>query len=156
MRLYLITHAHALPREEVEDMSKRPLSDKGRADTKNLAKFLKANNETVDRILHVDTSWTLENAELLGKELGGVNVAATGYSLQADDDVAPFVAEVNSCTDNVALTGPSNICFKTVAQLLAGRQEPYLTAFANGVCVCLERADDGSWIMQWMNRPEQL
>ncbi|MGY8991431.1 MAG: hypothetical protein ACKVHL_07565 [Rhodospirillales bacterium] len=72
MRLYLINHAHAVPREEAENMSKRPLSDKGRTDTVNLAKFLKANNETVDRVLHVDTSWTLENAELLSKELGGI------------------------------------------------------------------------------------
>jgi phosphohistidine phosphatase len=156
MRLYLINHAHAVPREEAENMSKRPLSDKGRTDTVNLAKFLKANNETVDRVLHVDTSWTLENAELLSKELGGIKCEATAYALQADDDIAPFIAEVTSCSDNVALAGPSNVCYKAVGQLLAGRQEPYLTAFANGVCVCLERADDGTWIMQWMNRPEQL
>ena len=156
MRLYLINHAHAVPREEVEDMSKRSLSDKGRTDTKNLAKFLKTNGEKVDRVLHVDTSWTQENAELLGQELGGVKVAATSYALQANDDVAPFVDEVNSCSDNVALTGPSNICFKTLAQLLTGRQDPYVSSFANGVCACLERADDGAWAIQWMNRPEQL
>jgi phosphohistidine phosphatase len=156
MRLYLINHAHAVPREEVTDMNNRPLSDKGRTDTVNLAKFMKANGEKVDRILHVDTSWTLENAELLAKELGGVKVEATSYALQSDDDIKPFIEEVNGCTDNVALTGASNSCFKAVGQLLAGRQEPYLTAFANGVCVCLERSDDGLWIMQWMNRPEQL
>ena len=156
MRLYMINHAHAIPREEVEDMSKRPLSDKGRADTKKLAKFLKANGERVDRVLHVDTSWTRENAELLGKELGGVKVAATAYPLQADDDVAPFIAEVNKSTENTALAGPSNVCLKAVTQLLAGRQTPYAVNFANGVCVCLERADDGAWTLEWMNRPEQL
>ncbi|MGA0393769.1 MAG: SixA phosphatase family protein [Rhodospirillales bacterium] len=156
MRLYLITHHQAVPREDVEDMSKRPLSDKGRQDAKNLAKFLKANGENVDRVLHVETSWTRENAELLASELGGVKAEATAYPLQADDDIAPFIDEVKGCSDNVALTGPSNICFKSIAQLLTGRQEPYITDLANGVCACLERGDDGSWSMQWMNRPEQL
>lgn len=156
MRLYLINHHHAVPRDEAPDMSKRPLSDKGRQDTKNLATFLKANGENIDRVLHVETSWTRENAELLAQELGGVKVEATGYALQADDVIDPFVDEMNSCADNVALTGPSNICFKTMSQLLAGRQEPYVSAFANGVCACLERGDDGAWTLQWMNRPEQL
>ena len=108
MRLYLINHAHAVPREEVEDMSKRPLSDKGRTDTKNLAKFLKTNGEKVDRVLHVDTSWTQENAELLGQELCGVKVAATSYALQANDDVAPFVDEVNSMP--IRLSPTPTIC----------------------------------------------
>ena len=66
------------------------------------------------------------------------------------------IGKVNSCSDNVALTGPSNICFKTLAQLLTGRQDPYVSSFSNGVCACLERADDGAWAIQWMNRPEQL
>jgi phosphohistidine phosphatase SixA len=74
MRLYLINHAQAVPREEAQDMSKRPLCDKGRRDARNLAKFLKDNGEKIDRVLHVDTSWTRENAELLGRELGGVKV----------------------------------------------------------------------------------
>jgi len=156
MRLYLVNHAHAVPRKEAEDESKRPLSDKGRHDTKNLAKFLKDNGEKIDRVLHVDTSWTRENAELLGQELGGVKVEATAYPLQADDDIAPFIDEVSGCSDNVVLAGPGNICFKSISQLLAGRQEPYVASFANGVCACLERAGDGAWAIQWMNRPEQL
>ena len=156
MRLYLICHAHAVPREETEDLNKRPLSDRGRRDARNLAKFLKDNNESIDRILHVDTSWTRENAELMGQELGGVKVEATAYPLKADDDIAPFIAEIAASSSNIALTGPSNICFKTISQLLTGRQQPYVAAFANGVCACLERADDGTWAIQWMNRPEQL
>ncbi|MFT5449471.1 MAG: phosphohistidine phosphatase SixA [Gammaproteobacteria bacterium] len=156
MRLYLICHAHAAPREETADMSKRPLSDKGRRDARNLAKFLKDNNEKVDRIVHVDTSWTRENAELLGQELGGVKVEATAYPLKANDDIAPFIDEIAGTSQNLALTGPSNICFKSISQLLAGRQEPYLAFFENGVCACLERANDGSWALQWMSRPEHF
>ncbi len=156
MRLYLINHHHAVPRDEVEDMSKRPLSDRGRTDAKNLAAFLKKNGEKIDRVLHVDTSWTQENAELLGEQLGGVKVEATSYPLQADDAVAPFIDEMNGCQENTALAGPSNICFKATSTLLAGREEPYVVTLGNGVCVCLERADDGSWSLQWMNRPEQL
>ena len=156
MRLYLLNHAHAVPREEVQDMSKRPLSDRGRRDTRSLARFLQANNEEVDRVLHVDTSWTRENAHLLGQELGGVKVEATAYPLQADDDIAPFIDELSDCSDNLVLAGPSKICLKSISQLLAGRQQPYLASFANGVCVCLERAADGTWAIQWMCRPEQL
>jgi phosphohistidine phosphatase SixA len=156
MRLYLINHAQAVSRDEAQDLSKRPLSDKGRRDTRSLAKFLKENGEKVDRILHVDTSWTLENAQLLGQQLGGVKVEATAYPLQADDDIAPFIDEVSACADNVALAGPSKICFKSISQLLAGRQEPYVASFVNGVCACLERADDGTWAIQWMSRPEHL
>ncbi len=156
MRLYLINHAHAVPRDRVTDTSKRPLSDKGRKDTVNFANFLKKTGETVDRILHVDTSWTLENAELLSKELGGVKVEATAYPLKADDDATPFIDEMNNCSENVALAGPSKVCYQVVGKLLAGRTEPHVAAFANGVCVCLERNDDGTWIMQWMIRPEQL
>ena len=56
MRFYAVKHAHAVPREEVESMDKRPLTDKGRQDTKNLVAFMKKNGEKVERILHVDTS----------------------------------------------------------------------------------------------------
>lgn len=156
MRLYLINHAHAVPREAAQDLSQRPLSDKGRHDTRTLAKFLTDKGEKIDRVLHVDTSWTRENAQLLGRELGGVKVEATAYPLQADDDIAPFIKEVSGCADNVALAGPGNICLKSISQLLSGRQQPYVASFANGVCACLERAADGAWTLQWMNRPEQL
>ena len=156
MRLYLLNHAHAVPREEVRDLSNRPLSDKGRYDPRTLAKFLSDNNEKVDRILHVDTSWTRENAQLLGQQLGGTKVEATAYPLQADDEITPFIEEVCSSTDNLLLAGPSNICLKSISQLWSGRQEPYVASFANGVCACLERSSDGTWALQWMSRPEHL
>ena len=156
MRFYAVNHAHAVPREEAESMDKRPLSDRGRQDTKNLVAFMKKNGETVDQILHVDTSWTLENAELFGKEWGGGTVRATAYPLQAGSDIAPCVAEVNSSQENILLAGPSDVCMKLVTALLAGSQEPSAVTLGNGVCVCLERADDGSWSMQWMSRPEHL
>lgn len=156
MRFYVINHAHAVPREEVEDLSKRPLSDKGRRDNKNLVAFMKKNGEAVDRILHVDTSWTRENAELFAKEWGGGTVGATPYPLQAGADIAPCVADVNASDRNTVLAGPSDVCMKLVTKLLSGREEPSAVTLGNGVCACLERRDGGRWTLEWMVRPEQL
>ena len=156
MRFYVVNHAHAVPREEVESLDKRPLSDKGRQDTKNLAAFMKKNGEKVERILHVDTSWTLENAELFGKEWGGGTVSATGYPLQAGSDIAPCVADINESQENTLLAGPSDVCRKLITELLAGRQEPSAVTLGNGVCVCLERGEGVQWTLEWMVRPEQL
>ena len=156
MRFYVINHAHAVPREEVESLDKRPLSDKGRQDTKNLVAFMKKNGEKVDRVLHVDTSWTRENAELFARELGGGSVSATAYPLQGDSDIAPCVEDVNASQENTALAGGGDACRKLVTELLAGRQEPSAVTLGNGVCVCLERGEGGQWTLEWMVRPEQL
>ncbi|MEQ8195066.1 MAG: hypothetical protein RIB59_11315 [Rhodospirillales bacterium] len=159
MRFYIVNHAHAVPRDQVESMDKRPLSDKGRKDNANLVAFMKKNGEKVDLVYHVDTSWTKENAELFAKEWGGgAKVSATPYPLKSGSDVAPCLEDVNKNEQNIVLAGPSDGCMKIATALLTGgaRQEPSAVTLGNGVCACLERGTDGAWTLQWMIRPEQL
>jgi len=80
MRVYIIQHAEAMPKADNPPV--RLLTDKGVDDTRRLAGILKAEGVAIDRVLHVGTDWTRDNAEKLATFLASNIVAAqTSYQI---------------------------------------------------------------------------
>jgi hypothetical protein len=45
---------------------------------------------------------------------------------------------------------------KLISLLLTGAESPPVTSFTPGSIACLELAEDNTWAMHWMIRPELL
>ena len=155
MRAYIIQHAEALPREDNPPV--RTLSEKGTEDTRRLAEYLNNEGSTIDRYMHVGTDWTLDHAEKLAKFMGAEGkVSETPYALTREIDITPFIDDLNSTSDTVMASTPSDVAMRAVTRLLTGRESPVIPGKAYGLCCCLERGDDGVWTLLWMVKPDQL
>ncbi len=149
MRLYLVQHGEALPKERDPD---RPLSEAGRADVERLADFLAQRRVRAARVFHSGKTRARQTAELLARALGG---ACEGRSGLAPNDRTEDVAnEASRWTDDVALVGHLPFVGRLAARLVVGREDPGVAAFQPGSMLCLERDDDGVWTISWMLRPE--
>jgi hypothetical protein len=125
MRACLTYHAEAVPRES--NPSPRLLTDKGRADARRLGLFLKEDGMGNARVLHNGTTWIQENAEILGQALGGGDgerIEKPLYPLNAGADIEPLIRDLNAAEDDIDAALPSDVTFRTVTQLIAGRESP--------------------------------
>jgi phosphohistidine phosphatase SixA len=151
MRACLTYHAEAVPRES--NPSPRLLTDKGRADARRLGLFLKEDGMGNARVLHNGTTWIQENAEILGQALGGGDgerIEKPLYPLNAGADIGPLIRDLNAAEDDIVAALPSDVTFRTVTQLIAGRESPLAVSMENGDAVCLQRVEDGVWKINWL------
>jgi phosphohistidine phosphatase SixA len=155
MRAYIIQHAEA---RRVEDNPPvRTLSEKGTEDTYRLANYINSSGDVADRFMHVGSEWTQDNAEKLAKFMGSEGKASqTPYVLTRETDITAFIDDLNSTSDTVVASTPSDVAMRAVTRLLTGREDPVILAKASGLCSCLERGDDGVWKLLWMVKPDQL
>ena len=151
MRLYLVQHGEALPKERDPD---RPLSGPGRADVERLVDFRAKRRVRARRVRHSGKTRAQQTAELLARALGG---ACEGRSGRAPNDPTGDVAqEASGWTDDVVLVGHLPFMGRLAARLVAGREDPGVAAFRPGGMLCLERGEEGGWTISWMLRPELL
>ena len=150
MRLILVQHGDSLPAEADPE---RSLSAKGRADVARLAAFLKGRAQ-VARIWHSGKPRARQTAELLDAAVGtGARVEARP-GIDPLDPVEAVAAEVQGWEEDALVAGHQPFMGKLVARLVRGTAEPEVVRFDPGTAICLERAADGRWIVQWMLRPE--
>jgi len=155
MKLYLVHHAHAL---SAEQNPVRPLSEQGHAEADRLGRRLKAEGAAPVRILHSDKRWTQETAERLAASLGmSERAALAGYAIGPDDDLTPFLAEIDDCDGDLMMTGHGNYLVRTAAKLVCGDEARTCVEFkpGNGTVFCLE-GGGGHWVVAWGWRQEQL
>ena len=149
MRLYLVQHGEALPKERDPD---RPLSGPGRADVERLADFLAKRGVRAQRVLHSGKTRARQTAELLARALGGACEGRSG--LAPNDPTGDVVQEASDWTDDVVLVGHLPFMGRLAARLVAGREDACVAAFRPGGMLCLERGEEGGWEIAWMLRPE--
>jgi phosphohistidine phosphatase len=150
MRLYVVQHGDAL---SAESDPERSLSARGRSDVERLAAFLKGRSQ-VARIWHSGKTRARQTAELLDAAVGtGARVEARP-GIDPLDPVEAFAAEVQGWEEDALVAGHQPFMGKLVARLVRGTAEPEVARFDPGTAICLERAADGRWIVQWMLRPE--
>jgi phosphohistidine phosphatase len=153
MRLYLVQHGDALPKEVDPD---RPLSEKGRADVQCLASFLKGRMR-VSRVVQSGKTRAHQTAEILASALApgrGIEVIS---GIDPLDPPEPIAREIQNWTEDTLMAGHEPFMGKLVTRLINEREEPLIVSFLPGTVVCLERQEeDGRWILLWMLRPELL
>jgi len=165
MRLYLVQHGDAVPREE---NSGRPLSDKGRADVERLAVLLARARPAITRIIHSGKARTFETARIFARTIApGVEVEEAAAGLAANDSTDLFFQAVESWRNDVdvgaetaggvMLVGHLPFMGKLASRLVTGMEDAAVAVFQPGGVLCLEWGGQAlGWSVAWMAPPELL
>ena len=153
MRLYLVQHGEALPKEIDPE---RPLSKEGRAGAERLAHWLGNRRIRVSRVLHSGKTRARQTAEPLAAALAPEAAVAARPGLGPNDATEAFAGEVGGWREDVLVVGHLPFMDRLVARLVTGREDAAIVAFRPGAIICLERAESGAWSVAWMLRPELL
>ena len=153
MKLLLVQHGDAVPKEENPD---RPLSPRGRSQVEHLATFLGNSGLRVARVLHSGKLRAAETAELLAARLLPDAKAEATAGLNPNDRTEQIATQAVRWNEDVALVGHLPYMAKLAGRLLANNEDASIVAFVPGTAACLERTGADRWSLAWMIRPELL
>ena len=153
MKLYLVQHGEALPRELD---SERPLSDQGRQDAERLARFLAGRGVHVSRVWHSGKTRARQTAELLAATVAPGVKAEARAGLAPNDPTEAFAETLASWREDAMVVGHLPFMARLVTHLVTKSDDGRIVAYLPGSLVCLERDEDGAWAIAWMLRPELM
>jgi phosphohistidine phosphatase len=150
MLLYLARHGDAKPEDEDP---RRPLSEKGAAEVRKTAAFLKPLNIGVGAVWHSGKARAMETAEILATALAVKDGVAKKRGLAPLDPVDPIRRELMCRQEDLMIVGHLPFLANLASALLAGPEGSVLVAFEQSAILCLERSGDESWTVRWMVAP---
>ncbi len=153
MRLWIVQHGDALTKNVDPD---RPLSEKGRSDIERLALHLVGCGVHVERVVHSGKIRAQQTADILAAALGARERVEAVKNLDPLDPPGPFAAECAFAAGDFLVVGHMPFVSKLVSLLEAACEEATLLGFVPGTAACLEQADDGTWSVVCLLRPEFL
>lgn len=153
MQIYLIRHAHAL---DGEDDAARPLSKKGRAQIRALARFLRGSGALATReFWHSPLVRSVDTAQRLVKRLRARAKLKLVSGLLHDDDPAILAKRLDQSRRPVAVVGHEPHLSALASLLIAGRPQPPLVILKKCAVMALER-QGRRWRVLWQVSPEIL
>lgn len=153
MLLYLVRHGQA---KESDEDPERHLTDAGERDVRKVAACLRPLNLAVGAVWHSGKTRAAQTAEILAAAMkveGGVSEEG---GLAPNDPVAPIGDRLAAMTEDLAIVGHLPLLGNLAAALVAGDESADLVAFRAGGALCLERGEDGAWVVRWMIVPQLL
>ena len=155
MKLYLVRHGAAAPKEEITE---QPLTEKGRQDIQRLAVFMARSGVHVARVIHSGKKRAQDTAVLLADVVGPGKVVEEAESGLGPNDSTDLLANAAAAlTEDTMMVGHQPFMGRVVARLLGGAEDAINVAFDPGTVVCLERSDNGGgWHLNWMAGPRLL
>jgi len=152
MYLYLIRHGDALSGSPDRE---RLLSERGKEETKKVAKFLKGTGIEVKTIYHSGLKRAEETAEIIVKILE-TKAAVKKSGLAPDDLVLLISEEILKREEDLMIVGHMPHLSNLASKLLVGREEADLIDFRKSAALALEKKFDGPWRIQWFITPKLL
>lgn len=153
MKLYLVQHGEACAKEVNPH---RPLTEQGKDDCEQLAKFLNRAGIKVERVIHSGKLRAVQTAECLANAIApDVELESSGL-INPDDNPKAFDWQSESWDRDTLIVGHLPFMTKLVSHLVIEDEANSITAYRPGSIVCLEHASDGRWQINWMIRPELL
>ncbi len=149
----MVQHAEAKP--QAEDPA-RPLSEKGLADIRRVANFIKAKGIEVSKIFHSGKLRAKQTAEALAEGISSTGGIEQAEGLAPLDDSDIWANRLKEEFENLVLVGHLPYLSKLAGLLLAGDPERKVVGFRNGGVVCLEREEAEKWSVGWVLTPEIL
>ena len=153
MRLWIVQHGDALAKNVDPD---RPLSEKGRSDIERLASYLAGCGVRVERVVHSGKTRAQQTADILATALQVRERVEAVKNLDPLDPPGPFAAECAFAAGDFLVVGHMPFVGKLVSLLEAACEEATLLGFVPGTAACLEQADDDTWSVVCLLRPEFL
>ncbi|MFH1653714.1 MAG: phosphohistidine phosphatase SixA [Pseudomonadota bacterium] len=149
MAIFLVQHGKALSKDV--DLQ-RSLSEEGKQETHKIASILKSQEITISKIYHSGKKRAQETAELFASAVGSDVEKMDGLS--PDDDVAAIAQKLDPSA-NIMIVGHLPFMKRLVSYLIAGNIDKPIIKFQNSGVVCLDKDDDGDWIIRWAVVPKQ-
>ena len=153
MKLYLVQHAES--KSEKMDPA-RGLSEKGQADVKKVAAFLKTLRLVVEAIWHSGKTRAVQTAGILGQAVSAKQGVIQQNGLAPLDPVQPIQEKISQVSEDLMIVGHLPFMGKLASSLAAGSESADAVAFRQGGVVCLERDDQGTWRVRWAVTPDLL
>ncbi|MET0081780.1 MAG: phosphohistidine phosphatase SixA [Sedimenticola sp.] len=151
MKLYLVQHGEALAKDVDPD---RALSDRGKRDIQQIATFLKQTNIRVGCVFHSGKTRACQTAEILATALYSAGTVETLEGINPKDDPAPLLEQALSWETDTLVVGHLPYMSRAVSLFLTGDKACEAVSYRPGSLVCMERTEDGEWLLDWMIRPE--
>ena len=153
MRLYLVQHGDALPKDTDPD---RPLSDRGRQDIQRLTEWLSSQNVRIGSILHSGKTRAEETAEILRPLLETHGEVSMGEGLGPNDPPDGLLRRLRDSEKDTLIAGHMPFVARAVSQALTGAPDRQLVEFHPGSIAGMERCGDASWRLFLFARPDFL
>ncbi len=151
MFICLVQHGKAKS-EEVDPA--RPLCEKGLADITKMASYASGLNIGINQIFHSPKLRAKQTAQVLADYLKPAEGLTETDGLKPNDDPAVWLERLKVMTDNIMLVGHLPQLGKLASLLLCGDADKNVVAFQMAGIVCLKRAENKAWALQWMITPE--
>ncbi|MCE0724448.1 MULTISPECIES: phosphohistidine phosphatase SixA [Legionella] len=150
MKIYLVQHGEHLGKEMDPQQS---LSKKGTTDIERLGHFLNEKKIEIARILHSSKHRAEQTAAILASSLSSSKKIEFHQGLEPLDPVSPIVDEINQQQHDIMLVGHMPFMGKLIGKLVLLNEDRSIVAFVPGTIACLERTDEGKWLINWIRRP---
>jgi len=151
MRVYLMQHGKPVPKEEDPD---RPLSDQGKGDVEKVSEFLRKSGVKVAEAIHSGKTRARQTAEIVVSQTTPGLEAKERAGLSPLDDVREIASQVKKADKDLLIAGHLPHLAKLTSLLVAGDEGVPVVRFQQGGVVCLERDEEGQWVVAWMVVPE--
>lgn len=150
MKLYLIQHGKALPKEANPD---RPLSSAGITETRKTAETLGARDIAVDLIWHSPKKRAVQTAEIIAESIKCENVQERN-DIKPLDPVENISFEITNAGKNIMIVGHLPFLQKLAGRLLTGSKENDLIIFKNSGVAALIYEE--KWRIDWLLSPDLI
>jgi phosphohistidine phosphatase len=153
MKLYLVRHGDA---SSLSIDDKRPLSEIGIAEVRQMAKFLAQNSVSVNQIYHSGKLRAEQTAALLAEEIAPSPSVESFPGLMPEDDIKPISLYCNHWQKNMMLVGHLPFMGKLFSELLSEIEEREFAQFQTATIACLEKVAAFRWSLMWFVSPKLL
>ncbi len=150
MRVYLVQHADAVPKDQDPE---QPLTPAGRETARRVARWLAATGRARPaEILHSAKPRAKQTAEVFARALATPPLREVD-GLGPDDDVGPAAEAVKSSAGDLMLVGHLPHLNRLASFLVSGDAAADVVRFRRAGVICIER-EGGAWAILWAVIPE--
>jgi len=153
MRLYLVQHGRAHSKDVDPD---RNLTEQGRNDVERVSAFLKKQGLLVSAIWHSGKARAEQTANILTSAVVTDQGIVKHDGLAPNDPVAVVKEELLRLKNDLIIVGHMPFLSKLASELIVGNALVQTVLFQPGGAVCLEQAEDNTWMVRWIITPELL
>ena len=154
MNLYLVQHADAKKTEEDPD---RPLSEKGWADIRKVAFFVKRYMHIhASSIIHSGKTRARQTAEVLAEQFKPASGVKSAEGLEPMADPKIWIKKLKGMHDDIIIVGHLPYLEKLASNLISQDENQKAIAFKNAGIICLNRNEEGLWLVSWIVIPQMI
>jgi len=153
MKLLLAQHGAAQSKQQDPQ---RPLSEAGIADVNRVTNFINEAGITVEKVIHSGKLRAQQTAEIFAKLIPSEASIEVNNSLNPNDDPATFCNQIENSLQDTLVVGHLPFMSNFLSLLMLNSKTNAIVSYQPGSVVCLEKNDDGFWLLNWMIRPELL